>query len=67
MMKWKIGDRFFCAFVPEVVWQVTDVGSRVVVAMRVNSDDPSWNNGPPYAGVEHVFDEEAQVDMEKVE
>jgi hypothetical protein len=65
---WKIGDRFT---VPRgdnliVVWQVTDVGSRVLVAMEVNTVDPSWNNGPPYAVVEHVFDEDVLEDLERV-
>jgi hypothetical protein len=38
-------------------WLCTDIGSRVIVAIKVNNEDPSWNNGPPYAAVETVFDE----------
>lgn len=43
-------------------WRCTDVGTRTIVAIRVSDyDDPSWFNGPPYAVVETVFDED---DME---
>lgn len=35
-------------------WQVTDVGSRVVVAMEYR---PGWTEGPPYDLLEVVFDE----------
>jgi len=47
-------------------WRCTDVGTRVVVAIRVMPDDPdpSWYHGPPYAVAEHVFDEN---DMEGCE
>lgn len=47
-------------------WRVTDVGSRTFLAISVtealashaSDDDPaSWLAGPPYAVVEHVFDE----------
>ena len=42
-------------------WRVTDVGSRTFVAICVSDPevvaDPSWANGPPYAIVEHVWDE----------
>jgi hypothetical protein len=40
-------------------WRCTDVGTRVIVAMRIDDhpDDPSWYNGPPYAVAECVFDE----------
>jgi hypothetical protein len=38
-------------------WRCTDVGSRVVVAIKLNQEDPSWYSGPPYAVVEWVFDE----------
>jgi len=43
-------------------WRCTDIGSRVVAAIRLDhDDDPSWYNGPPYAVAEVVFDE---YDME---
>jgi hypothetical protein len=46
-------------------WRCTDVGKRTVAAIRLNhDDDPSGYNGPPYAVVEHVFDEEAIKDCE---
>jgi hypothetical protein len=62
-------------------WRCTDVGTRVVVAIRVDSaviheydfaakknaprivseaeaERLGWFNGPPYAGVEYIFDED---------
>jgi hypothetical protein len=40
-------------------WRCTDVGTRTVAAIRLDLDhDPRWYNGPPYAVVEHVFDED---------
>jgi hypothetical protein len=43
-------------------WRCTDVGTRTIAAIRLDLDhDPAWYNGPPYAVVECVFDED---DME---
>lgn len=45
-------------------WRCTDIGKRVVIAVRVGKKelkDPTWLNGPPYAVLEHVFDEYDQV------
>ena len=40
-------------------WRCTDVGTRTIAAIRLDLDhDPSWYNGPPYAVVESVFDED---------
>jgi hypothetical protein len=40
-------------------WRCTDVGSRTIAAIRLDLDhDPAWYNGPPYAVVEVVFDED---------
>jgi hypothetical protein len=40
-------------------WRCTDVGARTIAAIRLDLDhDPAWYNGPPYALVEHVFDED---------
>ncbi len=43
----------------------TDVGSRVITAIRVDREemwwDDSWLNGPPYALNEMVMDEEDMV------
>jgi len=44
----------------DTVWRVTDVGSRVVIAIEHR---PGWMSGPPYAVVENVFDEDDQVVM----
>ena len=38
-------------------WRCTDVGTRAIVAIRLNAPDASWYNGPPYAVLESVFDE----------
>jgi hypothetical protein len=38
-------------------WRCTDVGTRVVVAIRLDTCDSSWHNGPPYSVSESVFDE----------
>lgn len=39
-------------------WRCTDVGTRTVIAIALESpEDPSWYNGPPYAVAEAVFDE----------
>lgn len=42
-------------------WRCTDVGARTVVAIPIEGPlahaDPSWQNGPPYAVAETVFDE----------
>lgn len=38
-------------------WRCTDLGSRVVVAIRLDQSDASWYNGPPYAVAELVLDE----------
>ena len=40
-------------------WRCTDIGTRTVAAIRLDlDDDPRWYNGPPYAVVETVFDED---------
>lgn len=60
-----IGLEFFCpAMPPNSLWRCTDVGNRVVVAICLNDhkDDPTWYRGPPYAVMEHVFDENSIVD-----
>jgi hypothetical protein len=40
-------------------WRCTDIGTRTIAAIRLDLDhDPAWYNGPPYAVVEYVFDED---------
>lgn len=52
---WKIGMEFWTG---STHWRVTDVGSRTISAVRLDRNrDPSWYNGPPYAVLEHVIDE----------
>ena len=38
-------------------WRCTDVGTRVIVAIQLDQNDPSWHAGPPFAVAEWVFDE----------
>lgn len=38
-------------------WRCTDIGSRVIVAIRLDQDDVSWYAGPPFAVAEWVLDE----------
>lgn len=41
-------------------WRCTDVGKRTVTAIKLDRDhDPSWYDGPPYALLETVIDEDA--------
>lgn len=39
-------------------WRCTDVGTRVVVAIKLDAPDESWYRGPTYAVLEHVIDED---------
>lgn len=51
----RIGGEFWCG---GAWWRCTDVGSRVITAIKLEHDDgPSWYNGPPYTVAEHVFAE----------
>jgi hypothetical protein len=53
--EFSIGETFWTA---SGAWRCTDIGSRVIVAIKLDHpDDPSWEAGPPYAVVEVVFDE----------
>ena len=38
-------------------WRVTDIGTRTVIAIKIDQTDPRNYNGPPYSIVESVFDE----------
>jgi hypothetical protein len=38
-------------------WCCTDVGTRIIVAIKLDKEDASWYKGPPYAVAEQVFDE----------
>jgi antitoxin ParD1/3/4 len=40
-------------------WRVTDIGTRTVIAIKLDQADPRNYNGPPYSIVESVFDEYA--------
>ena len=56
--EFRIGERFTCG---GKTWRCTDVGTRTVAAIHLDSDlirmDRSWFRGPPYAVSEEVFDE----------
>lgn len=38
-------------------WRCTDVGTRTIVAIRLDHDSIAWYQGPPYIAKETVFDE----------
>ncbi len=38
-------------------WRCTDIGTRVIVAIKLDQDDLRNYNGPPYSVAECVFDE----------
>ncbi len=38
-------------------WRCTDVGSRVITAIKLDQSDVRNYNGPPYSIAESVFDE----------
>lgn len=43
-------------------WRCVDVGSRFVVAIKLDHpDDPSWYNGPPYAVATYALDSDDRV------
>ena len=44
--EFEIGKTFWCGGRP---WRCTDIGTRVIVAIRLDHDDPTWYDGPPYA------------------
>ncbi|MGH9842910.1 MAG: hypothetical protein ACREEM_29580 [Blastocatellia bacterium] len=52
--EFQIGLEFYTA---SGKWRCTDVGTRVIVAIKLDKTDESWYNGPPYAVAEAVFDE----------
>ena len=42
--------------------RVTDIGTRVIVAIQSNIfDDAEFDPGPPYASMEYVLDENDQI------
>lgn len=51
----KIGDEFETE---TGKWRVTDIGTRTIIAIKLDKDDDSWYNGPPYAVAEYAFDED---------
>ncbi|MDH6153670.1 MULTISPECIES: hypothetical protein [Paraburkholderia] len=38
-------------------WRCTDVGTRTILAIQLDHEDPNWYQGPPYIAKEVVFDE----------
>jgi hypothetical protein len=53
----RIGTEFYTA---TGKWRCTDVGSRVIVAIKLEGDQRNWI-GPPYSVMETVF---AEYDLE---
>jgi hypothetical protein len=52
--EFRIGTEFYTA---TGKWRCTDIGTRVVVAIQLDKEDPSWYAGPPYAVAECVLGE----------
>jgi hypothetical protein len=50
----RIGMEFFTA---TGRWRVTDIGTRTIIAIKLDHTDPRNYNGAPYSIVESVFDE----------
>jgi hypothetical protein len=48
-------------------YRCTDIGSRVVVAIRLNKADASWYTGPTYAVPELVIDEDSMPACRKAQ
>ena len=43
-------------------YRVTDIGTRVIVAIQSNIfDEEEFDPGPPYASMEYVLDEHDQI------
>ena len=49
-----IGESFFTG---SGEWRCTDIGTRIIVAIKLDQEDTRNYNGPPYSIVETVFDE----------
>ena len=63
--EFQIGSEFVCG---NWRWRCTDLGARVIVAIRLDhEDDPTWYKGPPYAVAESVFDEYDQEGCNQVD
>jgi hypothetical protein len=52
--EFRIGHEFYTA---SGNWRCTDIGTRVIMAVKLDQDNPRNYNGPPYSIVEDVFDE----------
>lgn len=76
---WCGGNRWRCTDIGTRVIVAISLGTHEIVLARRDdknpdllnmqyktTDDPSWFNGPPYATVEHVFDEDSIVGCSRV-
>ncbi len=52
--EFRIGQEFYTA---TGKWRCTDIGTRVIVAIKLDQGDPRNYDRSPYSVVEHVFDE----------
>ena len=62
--EFEIGEDFFISTKDgNVDWRCTDKGTRTITAVCLadHPDDLSWFNGPPYAVLEHVMDEDTMI------
>lgn len=46
-------------------WRCTDIGTRTIVAIRVDHENPDWYRGPPYVAQEVVFDEAEMLECHR--
>ncbi len=44
-------------YMGEVKWRCTDIGTRTICAIKLDKEDASWYNGPPYSVAEYCLDE----------
>jgi hypothetical protein len=42
-------------------YRCTDVGTRIITAIRLDKEDESWYKGPTYAVLEIVIDEDSML------
>lgn len=52
--EFEIGQNFFCN---DEEWKCTDIGTRVIVAIKLSDLEGEPLTGPPYVVYEHTLDE----------
>jgi hypothetical protein len=59
----RIGSEFLA--VAGFRWRCTDIGTRTIVAIRVDHGNSDWYQGPPYVAKEVVFDEAEMLECHR--